>query len=345
MANEHVNRSEFLEILKAVSPGLARKDLIAQAECFIFANGRCATYNDIVAVSHPLPESCADLAGAVKAEELLKLISRIRNKTVKLETDEKNLVIRTPSAQMGVRVENDIVLPLAAIGAPDEWLPIPEGMLKAISFCRFSAGQDQARPILTYVLLRENAAISSDDLRITVMEFDKPLCDRDILIPAEHIKELISYKPIEFGRDEGWLHFRNESGVTFSLRTAEDAEYMDLTDHLDVVGVSLELPTKELKASVQLAMDVIPAKEPDPVLKVTCKDGKMLVKADGPYAWVKCRHKIETDEVFQFLVHPQLFLDTLDLADEVIVGTSCIRIASKKARFVHVVLLCEGGDE
>ncbi len=71
-----VNKKELMTTLEGVLPGLSKKEITDQGNCFVFKDGKVITYNDEVAVFHPLD---LELEGAVKAEEFFAILKTVQN--------------------------------------------------------------------------------------------------------------------------------------------------------------------------------------------------------------------------------------------------------------------------
>ena len=85
-----MNRKELLGALSAVRPGLANKEVMEQSCSFVFDGGMVCTYNDEIAVSHPVPEG---ISGAVRASELFSLLSKFPDEEIGVEVTEAELVV------------------------------------------------------------------------------------------------------------------------------------------------------------------------------------------------------------------------------------------------------------
>ena len=72
-----INRQELLKALTAVKPGLTSVEILEQSTSFVFKKGRVYTYNDEIAISHPVDKS---LSGVVSAKEFYELLNRYTDK-------------------------------------------------------------------------------------------------------------------------------------------------------------------------------------------------------------------------------------------------------------------------
>ena len=217
------NREQLLKILKLVAPALASKEIIEQSTSFVFVADQVVAYNDEIAVSHPLK---VGLSGAVKAEEFLKLLGKLKDEEVELDTTENELLVKGKRSRAGITLEATISLPLDIIQEPSRWNSLPEGFLEALAFCHFSASKDMAKPVLTCLHVEGEMVESCDNFRLTRHRLGKRVRE-GFLLPASVAKILVGYAPKEYGLTGGWVHFRNADAVVFSARIFE-GEYPSL---------------------------------------------------------------------------------------------------------------------
>lgn len=328
-----LNREKLVAALQSVQPGLASKAFLDQDQSFVFSNGRVRTCNDMVAVSHPLPEGGESLEGAVRAEELLAILSRIKAPELDLVMQPTELQIRTSTVKAGIsrEAENRLLDP----GTPEEMVAVPEGLLEALSTCQFSASRDLSVLILCQICLRGNTAIASDNLRITICEYQEALREEDLLVPASVVPDLVRLNATEWGHTDGWEHWRNAEQVTFSHRSVGGG-YKDMSRLMEVEGTELEFPPG-LAEAVGTVVQVLEKKDTDPRITLEAGGGVLVVKARGPYGWAKERLKMQSAGEATFEINPDFLLDAIKHHPRITVGTTCLKIETESMQ--HVCLL------
>jgi DNA polymerase III sliding clamp (beta) subunit (PCNA family) len=339
-----INRAGLLSVLQAVSPALAKREIVEQSTSFVFVNGRVLAYDDQIAISHPVD---AGLSGAVKADELLKLLSKLKDDEVELETSADELLVRGKRSRAGIRLEAEINLPLGEIAEPEEWSPLPEGFVDALSFCHFSAGRDAAKPLLTCVHAfgkrREAWVESCDNFRLTRHRIGA--FSGDLLLPAAAARTLCRYAPREHGTTEGWAHFRNAVGAVFSARVYE-GEYPDLSAFLDVGEGAHEvtLPS-DLEGMLERAGVFSSAEfKQDEHVDVTLEGRSMTIRGEGGAGWFEesCPVRWSGRERVTFSIHPELLKQVLGHVDKVLVNEGTGRLRIDGEAFSHVIVLAAG---
>ena len=272
-----MNRKELLEALSAVRPGLASKEIVEQSCSFVFDGGMVCTYNDEIAVSHPVPEG---ISGAVRAGELFSLLSKFPDEEIGVEVTEAELVVSGKKRKAGIALQSKIKIPLDTLKAEKDWKPLPEGFGDALEFCGMSVGQVMTKPLLTCIHVKGDRVESCDNHRIGRWTLAQSVSD-ELLIMGTAAKRLLSYKVMEYAVSKEWVHFRNEEQAVFSIRVFE-GQYPDLSKFLAVEGFKLELPSKlpEILERAEVMMEEI-----DGTAEITLAEKHLMVRTRGPVGW------------------------------------------------------------
>ena len=338
-----VNREKLREVLAKVQPGLAGKtEVIEQSQSFVFTDGRVMTFNDEIAVSAPL---ASGITGAVKGDELLKLLNKVTDEVLELEAGEEELLFKGKKLRAGIRMETEITLPLEEIKPPpsEEFITLPETFSEGLRFCMFSASTDRDKQVLCCLKVEGQYILSCDNFRLTRYDMGKKGADafqESALIPARAAQQLIGYKPTSYGRSPGWLHFQTEGGVIFSCRTIGD-DYPKVEKLLVVEGDTLELPP-DMKDILNRA-EIFAKGEmtADSRIEIAIEDDKMMITGRGDYGWLKEKARVKHGKgSAKFEVHPQFLTDILDLLHTVTIGgTETPRLKMEGENFIHVASL------
>lgn len=230
-----INREELLNILSMVQPGLATKGVIEQADTFVFHGGRVVTFNDEIAVSHPLPDGLDELHGAVRAKELFSFLSKFKKHELELELNKKEMLLKTKRSKSGIMFEMDINLPLDEMGVPEKWMKLPNDFVEGVKTCSISVGSDMTAPALCCIHLHNGFIESTDNHRITRYELSKKAFKKGLLIPATSLRLIENYHPIKYAVTDGWVHFISDNDVMYSCRTFDDV-FPDIAQFLDVIS-------------------------------------------------------------------------------------------------------------
>lgn len=323
-----INRIELVQACKSVFAGVAVKELIAQSSSFVFKNDRIYSYNDEVAVSYPMG---VGFEGAVPAKEFLSLITKVKAAEIALTVNKGELILVGSKAKAGLRLDENIILPLEDIGMPEEWIELPEIFNKAVSFCLFSASKDDSKAILQNIHIKGQFVESCDNYRLTRYNMGDSL-DDELLIPAEAAKDIVSHKPTEYAITEGWLHFRNDEDVTFSCRKFE-AEYPDFTPYLKCEGEEIVFPS-----TLPEIMDRADVLSDGARVSIILEKDLLIVCTENQAGWFE--ESVETKYAgtdAEFEIQPEFIKSILKHKGTATVGEKVLKFESDD--FQHVVQL------
>jgi len=109
-----IKRTDLIDALAIVKPGLASKEFIEQSTSFAFVAGRVITYNDEISISQPIEG--IDFEGAIKADELYQLLSKLKADVIDLSINDAEITIQCGKISAGMTLQEEIKLPLEEIG-------------------------------------------------------------------------------------------------------------------------------------------------------------------------------------------------------------------------------------
>jgi len=333
-----IEREHLLATLEAVQPGLSSSGDIEQSQTFVFLGDRVMTYNDEVSVSCPIE---TDFKGAVKGEEMVKLLGKLKEKEVEVEITDGELHVKGGKVRAGIRLEAEITLPLEEVKPPSDpkaWTPLPEKFAEGLRFCQFSASTDKGKPVLNCIQVSGQHVVSCDNFRLTRYDLGKTKAfPRDLLVPAKTVPTLLGYNPETYAAVGGWLHFRMASGLVFSCRTFEEA-YPKTEQLLNVEGDEVEFP-EEMKDILSRAEVFAKGKAgTDSRIEVAFKGSEMMVTGRGEWGWLKEKAKVAKGSTSaRFLINPVFLSDILGLLRTVTIGDRMIKLTGEN--FAHVATL------
>ena len=332
------NREELLSAFKAVEAGLASKEILSQSTSLKCSEGTVFTYNDRVAISHPLPEGW-EWEGAIHASEAIRLLTKMAGDAIDVDENEGTLLITDGKTRAEFKTDSELSEYHKKIGVPEKWVKLPDDFWKAVRFASFCASRSLQRPILTYVHVKGDQVEATDNNRLLVQKIKGKV--PEMLIPSSVVGDLCGHACTEAGVTQGWLHYRNEEGAVFSCRTliiSGEETFPNVSKALAVEGVTVVFP-KDLRAGVSKCRDVFDAKEVLPSVMIEAKKGKLQISAKGPHATVKERYAVTFKDELSFRIHPDMLDDALKASASCIVGERRLRLDGGKEGWVHVVSL------
>ncbi|HDY89495.1 MAG TPA: hypothetical protein ENH82_15455 [bacterium] len=307
-----MNKTKLQQALEIVKPGLASKEMIEQSTSFAFIDGRVVTYNDEISLSHPVEG--LEIEGAIQAEELYKLLSKIKQEEDEIEISiEKNeVILQVGRMKAGLSLQQEIKLPLEEIGELSRWKTLPEDFIRFVGLAMQVCSRDMSRPVLTCVHVNKNGQIEgSDGFRIIRCELEKEMPVKTFLIPANSAAELVRLQPTKVAEGSGWMHFKTDEETILSCRTFQD-DFPDCEPFLKVEGVEIIFP-KTIKEIVGRA-EVFAKRDHflDETIEITIGKKRITVKSRSDSGWFEEGANIRyNDEPVSFSITPYLLKDIL----------------------------------
>lgn len=333
-----VNREEFLRQLESVAPGLSQRDIIEQSSCFVFKNGEVMAYNDEVACRGPSVLN-GEIEGAVKADKLLELLRKLPEDEIKVGRENGAFLISGKYRKAGLRMEEEIALPINNLEQPDKWKKLPLEFTDAISVVQQCASQDQTHFEMTCVHIHPNWVEACDNFQLCrwTMKtgFKKPQ-----LVRQSSIQHIVQLGVTEFAETNGWLHFRNDDGLVLSCRRYEE-EYKDFSGILGVKGTVTRLP-KQLAEAAEKAAIFSAENGKNDRIRVELKAGKIRLKGEGISGWYEEFKSIKySGEPMTFLISPSLLAELTKKHEECEVAPGRLKVVGEKYTYVACLVNAE----
>ncbi len=330
-----MNKSELLNALEKVRPGLANKETIEQSTSFAFKNGKVITYNDEISISHPVKG--LEIEGAVEAEKLYNLLSKLSKEEIDLWIENSEVKIKSGKTKAGITLQEEIKMPAPEV--PDICYSLPDDFIQAVQFALFSCSKDFSKPVFTCVHINSDERVveSSDNYRLTryTMNKDWP-CD-SIMIPHTSAKELTKCDVTQVALSEGWAHFATEAGTIFSLRVF-NGKFPDISKFFDVDGTIVKMPKR---ISEMLDRAGIFSKRKfflDEYIEIELKENKMKISANSNNGWITDTANVAyKDDPIKFSTNPRFLADMCKETRQAVIGEASMKFSTDD--WEHVIAL------
>lgn len=334
-----VNRQELLSVLDAMLPGLAGgRSVVQNGDRFVFHDCRIYTFNDEIGVSHP---TTLDFDGAVAAEELYQLLKRHRAKEVSVEVNGPDLVVATANSKAGITMDESTSAFHEEIKFPSAWSPLPGDFIASLTLASTTAGKNLSDLILTFVRVVGNTCWATNNIEIICVTMDGEVPGAGFMVPANIAKVLAGYEPVEYGLQKGWLHFRNQHNVTFSVRTVE-AEYPNLEEYFVECGGEVKITGETAEALDRL--NVFAKENTGGMVDVAAIKGGIRLSAKADAGWIKERVRAECPQGAMFRIHVDVLRKALEKSATFGLSEISIVIAADGFRYT-ACLVQEGAQE
>jgi DNA polymerase III sliding clamp (beta) subunit (PCNA family) len=333
-----INREQLLSILKLISPALPARSIVNNAQEFFFSESNATAFNDEICIQSPFTGlfTCS-----IPSSELTSILSSTNEKELKFEEKESSLLFSCIDlkSEISISKNNDIAELITSLEKPKKWRVLPEDFSEALKICLSSTSEDITQGFFTAVALEKQRLISSDDLRITMVQLKAPIIGVDqILLPAKAVKNLINLTPTKIGVTDSWIHFETKENLIFSCRRILE-EFPDPSDFFNIKGISIDMPKGlsgiisqilvfcERELNSQGSVDFSIAKES--WIKAQNQAGRIEKKIPINYK----------GEPFSFSVNPNFLNELTEKCSKIVVSIEDQKALFEAKNFKHVVML------
>lgn len=335
-----IQKSNLIQALEKVKPGLSSKELIQQSTSFAFLEGCVVTYNDEISISHPVEG--LEITGAVQATELYQLLKKLKQEEISLEVSENEILITSGKTKAGLTLQTEIKLPLSEVERKSKWKTLPEGFKDALRFAVSACSKDMSKPVLTCVHVNQEGFVEAcDNYRVARWTLEGEFPTGTFLIPQSSVLELLKLEPVKVALDGGWIHFITEDKTMMSCRVIDDS-FPNTEKLLGVSGAEVSLPEGITEVLDRAGIFAKRDSALDEDVTIVLDKGKVRIESKSETGWFK--EEVDSDysgEILKFDVTPSLLKGILQ---ETSVFSHCGRMLKfESGNWKYVVSLRGGG--
>ena len=337
-----IKRSELLQALNAVKPGLATKSVVQQMEHVIFTGQDIITYNEQTGILYPFE---TEFEASVNYNDLYKIITKIKKDEIDLTVEGSELLITTKTTKAGLVTMNTGEIDESLNGLinqlPDEengleWQNLPSDFIDGALLCIPATSRDLSQGTLACLYVNGTNMICSDNQRVSWYELSEAV-DAEFFIRAGTIRELASFDIKRLCVSESWVHFITENDVVFSTRLIRGKSFNYFLDMFDgFKGTAVKLP-EGLKALVDAAA-VMAEDEDVRNMKITLREGEMICATQNARGWIEepVPIKFNKKTPIDFQVSAVFLQQILNLPLQMTVGKN--KSLFESGAFKHILL-------
>lgn len=335
-----INREELLNSLESVQPGLSKREIVEQSSCFVFTEGRVMTFNDEVACSH---KTSLNINGAVQAEPLLAILRKLGEPEIELTAGGGELKYRGKRRQGGVRMEDEVILPIDMVDTPaeDQWRPLPSEFSEGVALVERCAGKDESAFSVTCVHIYPKFVEAYDNLQVARYHMRTGVKE-PILVRRHSIKHIHPLGMTEVSETDAWLHFRNPAGLVLSCRRytrneLDPGSMLDIDKVIDFTGEPTILP-KGLAEAAEKAEIFSQENSDGNYVRVELRAGKLRLTGRGVSGWYQEVKDVKYKGAdIVFMVEPKLLVAITNEYNDCQITDRRLKVDNKK--FVYVTAL------
>ena len=339
-----IKREEFLNKLIHVAPGLQTKENLEQSGCFFFKNKKVMTYSEGVFCSMNLgfPE---DGEFVVASEKLLALLQKMPDDLIRLKVTDNLLIVSGVNSERKASFPKDSeISPTAGIDRvekPDKWKTLHSKFCDAILIGSECAKKSSSYFFLICAHVTPKYIESTDNDQVVRYRI-KTGIEEDCLLEKSSLVKLAQMMPTKMSETESWLHFRNGTGLTFSIKKHPNENFPNVKPVLEMKGTKIKL-NKGISLSSDLAS--IFTKSPmkggvsrEKIL-VSMRKGEMEIVGEGSGGTFKEKLKFKyKGPEFQFTVSPKLFSELTRKTSECEIEKRKLKVDANNFTYIACLL-------
>ena len=337
MPTTTVQRAEFLSQLEQVQPGLATLEIVDQATCFAFQDGKVYTFNEFVAcqADSGLPN---DFTGAVQSRPLLDILKNLPDKELMFSNGAGVLKIKGFRKKCRIKMQREVKLPVHRARLPDKWKKLPGLFCDAAKrACQVVLKKD-ANPTFTSVHVTPTWIESCTSTQCVRYKTDTGFPE-SVLLRGASLQHVADMGVSSFAMTDEWVHFRTPDKTVLSCRRFHEKYVNDKKDASEVIARSVA--TKGKKTTTPRGMDaaakaakVFAAETDDKLIRVIITKENLKVIGDGVSGEFEQNFKIKYDgPPLNFVISPDVLTEiavypSFELTDEI------LRVKTEKWTYV-----------
>jgi DNA polymerase III sliding clamp (beta) subunit (PCNA family) len=332
-----MKKQDILDALTIVKPGLSNKEIIEQASSFAFIDGNIVTYNDEISIQHPVEG--LDFTGAIKAEILYGLLSKVKSEEIEMTVNGNELSVVAGRTKAGITFQEEVKLPLDEINEKTKWKKLPADFSKYLQMSAGACSGDMSTPVLTCVhVVKEGYFMSSDNYKILQAKLTGPMPVESFLIPANSAIIVAKMNPNKISIGPGWVHFMTEARTIISCRIFENDKYPDIVKVLETKGTTISFPVSLAKTLERTGIFAKREHIFDEVVELTIQNKKLIVKASCDQGWIEESLNMAYEgEPIKLFITPYLLKDILSRTSECVIGKNKLKFQSEDWIYVSAL--------
>lgn len=327
----HVQRTVLLTALEQIQAGLTTRDIIEQSACFVFKDGRIWTFNDEVSCSVPSP---LKIEGAITAASMIGILRKLPEDDLTCEVQKGALIINGKKKQIELKMEKKIRLPIDQLETPEEWVKLDDNFSEAIFLAHQCCGRDEKEFQNTCIAITPKYIEAFDNMQAIRYKL-KTKIEEPSLVRGSCVRHITSLNMTKMGVSEAWIHFKNGSGLRYSVRREVQDREIDLSPIFKVEGSRLVLP-KGLSEASDRGSEFSKENVDDNEITVQLKKGKIRVIGAGLSGKIKEWKTLKgyKGEDFSFKILPALLSELVKKYNECEVAEEQLRVSGENFTYI-----------
>lgn len=327
--SHRVNRSEFLQALEAVRPGLSPKPLVEHSNSFCFRGGRVEAFNDEVACRFrtKLPK---EIVGVVASKSLLAYLNKIPDEVIDIKVNEetKSFTILGRGKKTDFLVAFEKTFEIDKVERPykENWVELSPRFGDAIGMVAECAKKDASDSVLTCVHIHPDFVEASDETQWCRVRL-RTKTKEPFLVKKDAIRHIVNLDMTEMAQTDSWIHFRNPAGLVFSCRR-KASKFPDVSHLLEPIPKAKRMTLPKELAEDAGAVNVAASEDKDAnAIVVELEPGKFCITGLG--VTIKAKHWKKCDysgKPLAFMIQPDMLVQITKREKTCLIGRNRMKM-------------------
>lgn len=331
-----MNRNKLIDNLRMLLPGIdSSGSTVAQSDCIVFRDNIAYTFNDLVAVQSKME---FPYNGAVDANKLIQALSAMDGDDVSVSEDSGTLVIYSGKRKCRIKTPDSVELPIDSLYLPDTFNEVGAKFTEALATAATVTSKDANKYTMWCIHIHPDFVEASDNVQLLKWEVTTGV-ETPVLVPGHAASRLAKYAITEVGITDRWMHFRDISGLVYSVRTHDD-KYMDMSGFYDVDGSEVVFPADMAEVASRASGFLDNAREDG--VKVHLTNGTIRVEGHGNIAQYQEKAFVDYDgPAISFYVNPIVCKNLAKNVSTTVVSKDSIKVVTEDYTYVAVLMEAE----
>ena len=343
-----VKRTELLEALNIVGMAVNSKETAAQASFFMFTGSRIVGDNEILHISYPFKTG---VVGAVKAEELISVLSKMIEPSLDMEVEDDKLIFKVGKSKTGLVLqpllrENAAYLELSREEEGTPLFALDTEIQLSLEAAAPCCSANLSNRALSAIKISDTGMVACDNFQAIQIQSDIDLmAGNHVLLPASVVKPLlaIGFSDLKLLDDFRVEALNPETGVwmLFDLIDSEEIEYPEIAEIFNDGGSDITFPEGFLSAVKKAEIFAKNSLKSEEVyVTISIKDGTMSVRGEGTNGFYEEEFSVSNMINGQFYVSPrtlEFLLSKEDYTAKVILDSELPRIRFQNENITYVI--------
>lgn len=311
----NVKRDELIKALKLASLGVNNKETAAQSSFFMFTGDSIVGDNEII---HAKVNFETEITGAIKAEELMSILSKMVSPAIDMTVDGDSLVFKSGRSKTGLTIYPLLRESVARINPleddPEGFKKIMEvdtGISVGLEACKPCCSSSLSNRALSAINVSKRSMIACDNFQAIRVSSDTDIISIDnVLIPSYAIDAMMGIQFDQLYMNDDFLcvavNSQTKNWIMFEAIDSNEIEYPDIEFLFGSHGTEIKFPDGFLDAVKKAEVFAKNSLKSEEIyVQVSITPESMVVRGEGTNGFYEEEFDFTFDSKVKFVASPR----------------------------------------